>query len=290
MDKENKKESWSTVIKPKTSIWDINFKEIWDYRDLLFLFVKRDIVTVYKQTILGPVWFFVQPLMTMFVYIFVFGNIAQISTDGLPQALFYLSGIIIWNYFADCFNQTSDTFTQNANIFGKVYFPRVIVPLSKVLSALIKFFIQFILFIVVLIYFLIVGAEVTPSFLIVITPILLFLMAGIGLGTGLIFSSLTTKYRDLKFLIIFGVQLMMYATPVIYPISSFGFTNKGLFIREIMFWNPFSHILETFKFIFLGRGEFNIIGLIYSGFFTLTVLLLGILMFNKTEKKFMDTV
>jgi lipopolysaccharide transport system permease protein len=283
-------EHWSTVIKPKTSIWDVNFKEIWDYRDLLLLFVKRDIVTVYKQTILGPVWFFVQPLMTMLVYIFVFGNIAKISTDGLPQAAFYLAGIIIWNYFAECFNQTSDTFTQNSNIFGKVYFPRIIVPLSKVISALIKFLIQLMLFVIVLIYYLVSDEKVNPSFWVLLMPVLILMMAGIGLGSGLIFSSLTTKYRDLKFLIAFGVQLMMYATPVIYPMSSIGYSNGELLLRKLLFWNPFTHIIEAFKYMYLGRGEFSGIGLVYSAIFMLMVLMIGVLVFNKTEKKFMDTV
>ena len=276
---------WDLIIEPQQGLLDVNFKEIWDYRDLLFLFVKRDVVTVYKQTVLGPIWFFVQPIMTMLVYIVVFGNIAGIPTDGIPKPLFYLSGIIIWNYFSECFLKTSDTFTVNQDMFGKVYFPRLIMPLSKVVSGLIKFFIQFILFLVVYLYFLVDGVPVHLGVELLFVPYFIILMALLGLGFGLIFTSMTTKYRDLKFLIQFGVQLLMYATPIIYPMSEI--PEK---IRYFIFFNPLSHIVEGFKLAFLGQGSLTTSGLLYSSVCTLIVLIIGILIFNKTEKTFVDTV
>jgi lipopolysaccharide transport system permease protein len=282
--KDNTK-AWDLIIEPQQGLLDVNFKEIWDYRDLLFLFVKRDVVTVYKQTVLGPIWFFVQPIMTMLVYIVVFGNIAGIPTDGIPKPLFYLSGIIIWNYFSECFLKTSDTFTVNQDMFGKVYFPRLIIPLSKVVSGLIKFFIQFILFLVVYLYFLVDGVPVQLGFELLLVPYFIVLMALLGLGFGLIFTSMTTKYRDLKFLIQFGVQLLMYATPIIYPMSEI--PEK---IRYFIFFNPLSHIVEGFKLAFLGQGSLTTSGLLYSSACTLFVLIVGILIFNKTEKTFVDTV
>lgn len=278
-------DEFDRVIKTKSSFFSLNLKEIWEYKDLLILFVKRDIITIYKQTILGPIWFFIQPLITALTYIFVFNGIAGLSTDGLPPALFYLAGITIWSYFSECFVQTSDTFTQNVNIFGKVYFPRVIIPLSKVISGLIKFAIQSILFLGFFLYYLFNTDVLEPNILILITPFLLILVAGLGLGFGLIFSSLTTKYRDLKFLMQFGIQLTMYASPIIYPLSEV----KGKF-RDLMEWNPFAHIIEAFKYIFTGQGSFSINGLIYSGLFMLIILIMGLLVFNKTEKNFMDTV
>lgn len=284
MAKDNTK-AWDLIIEPQQGLLDVNFKEIWDYRDLLFLFVKRDVVTVYKQTVLGPIWFFVQPIMTMLVYIVVFGNIAGIPTDGIPKPLFYLSGIIIWNYFSECFLKTSDTFTVNQDMFGKVYFPRLIMPLSKVVSGLIKFFIQFILFLVLYLYFLVDGVPVQLGFELLLVPYFIVLMALLGLGFGLIFTSMTTKYRDLKFLIQFGVQLLMYATPIIYPMSEI--PEK---IRYFIFFNPLSHIVEGFKLAFLGQGSLTTSGLLYSSACTLIVLIVGILIFNKTEKTFVDTV
>lgn len=284
MTKDNTK-AWDLIIEPQQGLLSVNFKEIWDYRDLLFLFVKRDVVTVYKQTVLGPIWFFVQPIMTMLVYIVVFGNIAGIPTDGIPKPLFYLSGIIIWNYFSECFLKTSDTFTVNQDMFGKVYFPRLIMPLSKVVSGLIKFFIQFILFLVVYLYFLVDGVPVQLGGELLLVPYFIVLMALLGLGFGLIFTSMTTKYRDLKFLIQFGVQLLMYATPIIYPMSEI--PEK---IRYFIFFNPLSHIVEGFKLAFLGQGSLTTSGLLYSSVCTLIVLIVGILIFNKTEKTFVDTV
>ena len=278
-------EDWDVILKPKRKLLDLNLKSLWRYRDLLFLFVKRDIIIIYKQTILGPLWFFIQPVMTTIIYIFVFGNIAKLPTDGLPQPIFYLSGIIMWNYFSECFIRTSDTFTQNAGVFGKVYFPRLITPISLLISNVLKFLIQFALFFVFFIYYWSSGIDINIQPEIVIFPVLILLLALTGVGFGLIFSSLTTKYKDLKFLIAFGVQLIMYATPVIYPMSTLP-SN----IQSILWWNPLTHIIEAFKFAFLGAGSFDVNGLIYSIFFALVILFFGIIIFNKTEKSFMDTV
>ena len=278
-------EDWDVILKPKRKLLDLNLKSLWRYRDLLFLFVKRDIIIIYKQTILGPLWFFIQPVMTTIIYIFVFGNIAKLPTDGLPQPIFYLSGIIMWNYFSECFLRTSDTFTQNAGVFGKVYFPRLITPISLLISNVLKFLIQLALLFAFCIYYWSSGLDINIQPEIVIFPILILLLALTGVGFGLIFSSLTTKYKDLKFLIAFGVQLIMYATPVIYPMSTLP-SN----IQNILWWNPLTHIIEAFKFAFLGAGSFDVNGLIYSTFFALVVLFFGIIIFNKTEKSFMDTV
>lgn len=264
---------------------DVNLKELWEYRDLLVMFVKRDIVTIYKQTILGPVWFFVQPIMTTLVYVIVFGNIAKISTDNVPGPLFYLSGITLWNYFADSFNKTSTTFVANANIFGKVYFPRLIVPLSIVVSNLIKFVIQLSLFFVVWCWYLFTTDTLSPNLWMLSTVYLLGIMAGLGLGFGILFSSLTTKYRDLTFLIQFGVQLAMYATPIIYPMS----TLSGTY-QKVLWWNPIAHVVEAFRYGFLGSGSPSLSGMIYATVFTAVVLAAGVLVFNKTEKTFIDTV
>lgn len=278
-------EAWDLIIRPKRHLLDIDLREIWNYRDLLYMFVKRDIVTVYKQTILGPIWFFVQPLMTMLVYVVVFGNIAQISTDGIPAPLFYLSGITLWNYFAESFTKTSGTFVTNAGVFGKVYFPRLIVPLSIVGSNVIKFFIQFALFLIIWVWYLLTTESIHPNAWILSTAYCLLLMAGLGLGFGIIFSSLTTKYRDLTFLIGFGVQLVMYATPIIYPMSVLSERYQ-----RVLWWNPISHIIEVFKYGFLGAGEASISGLAYTTLFTLVTLFLGVIIFNRTEQTFMDTV
>lgn len=280
-----KEAEWTTIIRPHSSLFNLKLKELYHYRDLLILFVKRDIVINYKQTILGPLWFFIQPILTMLIFTFVFGNIAGISTDGIPQPLFYLSGIIIWNYFSECFTKTSNTFTENASIFGKVYFPRLISPLSIVISNGLKFIIQFLLFVGLLIYYSTQGFAIRWSTELLLFPFLVILMGVFGLGFGLIFSSLTTKYRDLKFLLVFGVQLMMYMTPIIYPMSSL--PEK---VVNFMWYNPFAHIVESFKAIFLGQGLLSMNGLIYSSILGVSVLLMGILIFNKTERRFMDTV
>jgi lipopolysaccharide transport system permease protein len=278
-------EDWDLIIRPKRHLLDINLKEIWDYRDLLYMFVKRDIVTVYKQTVLGPIWFFVQPIMTMLTYVVVFGNIAKISTDSIPAPLFYLSGITLWNYFSESFNKTSGTFTSNAHIFGKVYFPRLIVPLSVVISNVIKFLIQFALFLVLWVWYLATSDALHPNLWLLSTVYFLFLMAGLGLGFGIIFSSLTTKYRDLTFLIQFGVQLAMYATPIIYPMSTL--SEK---YQRVLWWNPIAHVIEAFKYGFLGSGSASISGLVYTTVFTIVTLALGVIIFNRTEQTFMDTV
>lgn len=277
--------NWDIIIEPKRNMLDLKLKQLWHYRDLLWLFVKRDITVVYKQTVLGPLWFFIQPVMTTFIYVFVFGNVANISTDGVPKPLFYMSGIVLWNYFSECFMRNSDTFSANAGVFGKVYFPRLITPLSLVFSNAIKFLIQFGLFLAVYLYFVIKGADVEPKIELVALPFLVLLMALMGLGFGLIFSSMTTKYKDLKFLIQFGVQLLMYATPIIYPMSTI--PSK---YQTILWWNPITHIMEAFKFGFLGQGSFSLIGLAYSTIFTVLLMIFGTIIFNKTEQTFMDTV
>lgn len=280
-------EEWDLVIEPRSSIFQLQLKDVWRYKYLLLMFVKRDLVSVYKQTILGPVWFFIQPILTTATYVIIFSNIAQISTDGLPPVVFYLAGISIWNYFAETLNATSNTFTANASIFGKVYFPRLVLPLSKIFSGLIKFCIQFLLFALVLLYYLFKGAAVHPDItgILVVTPIVMFIMAGLGLSLGLILSALTTKYRDLAFLISFGIQLGMYATPIIYPISSI--TSK---YKVLIKANPMSSLVEAFRNVFLGKGELSWPWLGYSFVVMVVLLLLGTVIFNRVEKTFMDTV
>lgn len=279
-------EKYSTLIEPKTSLLSVDFKEIWRYRDLFSMFVKRDIITQYKQTILGPAWFFIQPLLTMVMYMIVFGGIAGISTDGLPQALFYLAGILCWQYFADCLNKTSSTFTTNQNIFGKVYFPRLIVPLATVSSNLVRLFIQLFLFLVVYVYYLVIGVNVAPNWYVLLFPVLVLMLAGLALGFGIIISSMTTKYRDLTILFTFVVQLWMYATPIIYPLSTI--TNTT--VRTVMLLNPITSIVETFKYGALGIGSFSWGALGYSFGFMVVLLAVGIVVFNKVQRSFMDTV
>lgn len=280
-------ENWDMVIEPKSSVFALNLREAWKYRYLLSMFVKRDLYAVYKQTILGPLWFFIQPILTTITFVVIFGNIAKISTDGLPQILFYLAGLTLWNYFSETITATSNTFITNANIFGKVYFPRIVMPASKVISGLIKFAIQYLLFILAVVYFMIKGAAIKPDLLgiLVITPISLIIMGGLGLGFGLLLSSLTTKYRDLTFLITFGVQLAMYATPVIYPMSSI--TSRYKWIIKA---NPLSSLVEAFRKVYLGAGELDWNGLLYSFCFMIVLLLVGTIIFNRVEKTFMDTV
>jgi lipopolysaccharide transport system permease protein len=274
------------IIKPKRSLLDLRLTEVWEYRDLLFMFVKRDFLASYTQTILGPLWFFIQPIFTTIMFVFVFGNIAGISTDGQPKILFYLSGLVIWNYFSDCLNKTANVFVSNAGIFGKVYFPRLITPLSIIVSGLMRFSIQFLLFIAVFIFYFVKG-EVTFHWnvAIILLPLLLILMAGFALGLGMIISSLTTKYRDLAMFIGFGVGLLMYATPVIYPLNS-----VPLQYRYIVNANPITPIIETFRYAFLGSGNFNLMYLIYSTTCMVVFLFAGIIAFNKIEQNFMDTV
>jgi len=276
---------FNTVIKPKNKLFDVDFKEIWHYRDLFSMFVKRDIITQYKQTILGPSWFFIQPAITTIMYMIVFGGIAKIPTDGLPQPMFYMAGIVCWQYFADCLNKTSSTFTTNQAIFGKVYFPRLIVPLSTVASNLVRMGIQFIMFIAVYIYFVLTGVSVMPNMYILLLPLLIVMLAGLALGFGIIISSMTTKYRDLTILFTFIVQLWMYATPIIYPLSTMSPKKQW-----IMSLNPVTSIVETFKFGTMGVGTFSWGGLIYSFGFMVVLMGIGIVIFNKVQRSFMDTV
>lgn len=281
-------QDWDLIIKGHTSLFDIKFNDLWRYRDLLLLFVKRDFISFYKQTILGPLWFFIQPIFTTIVFTFVFGNLAGISTDGLPQELFYLAGITSWNYFSDCLTKTSTVFKDNANIFGKVYFPRLIMPLSIIVSNLVRFGVQLLLLLFMMAYFYFfvdgVNFAVTPA--IFLFPILLLLMALLGLGIGLIITAITTKYKDLTFLVSFGVQLLMYATTVIYPLSYAKEKGYG----HIVELNPMTGIIEAFRFAFLGKGEFTFWSIGYSALVTIIVLFLGIIIFNKTEKNFVDTI
>lgn len=274
-----------TVIKPKSSLLEIDFKELWRNKDLFSMFVKRNIVTQYKQTILGPTWFFIQPALTTIMYMVVFGGIAGIPTDGLPQPMFYLAGIVCWQYFADCLTKTSSTFIDNQNIFGKVYFPRLIVPLSTVASNLVRMFIQFLLFVAVYVFYLIKGVHVEPNIYILLVPVLIIMLAGLSLGFGIIISSLTTKYRDLTILFNFIVQLWMYATPIIYPLSTMSPDRQW-----IMALNPLTSIIEAFKYGTMGVGTFNWAQLAYSFGFMVVLLAGGIVIFNKVQRTFMDTI
>jgi lipopolysaccharide transport system permease protein len=276
---------WDLTIEPQSSLFALNLKDVWRYRDLLWLFVKRDFVSFYKQTILGPLWFFIQPLFTTITFTFIFGNLAGISTDGLPQPLFYMAGITAWNYFADCLTKTSTVFKDNANIFGKVYFPRLIMPLSIVASNLVRFIVQMFLFLIMIGYYAIQGAAFNVTWAIALFPFLVLLMALLGLGLGLIITALTTKYRDLAFLITFGVQLLMYATTVIYPLSAAPLKYK--YLIEL---NPMTGIIEAFRYGFLGQGELTWHSLGYSTLVTVVSLVLGVVIFNKTEKTFVDTI
>lgn len=274
-----------TEITPNNRLLNFNFRELYAYRDLISMYVKRDIVTMYKQTILGPLWFVIQPILTTVMFMFVFGNLAGISTDGIPGPIFYFSGIILWNYFATCLNSTSSTFRSNQNVFGKVYFPRLVVPISVTVSNLVKFFIQFAIFLVIYIVYAFKGAGVAPNWYAFLFPLLVVMSAGLALGFGIIFSSMTTKYRDLTFLLQFGVQLWMYATPVIYPLSTMAADKQWIFQL-----NPMTSIIETFKFGSVGNGVFSWGWLAYSFGFMVLLLFVGIIIFNKVEKDFMDTV
>lgn len=278
-------ENWTTIIKPKTGWFDINLKELVQYKDLIVMFVKRDFKTMYKQTILGPLWIIINPLMTTLMYTIVFGNIANIPTDGMPQIVFYMLGTTVWTYFSSCLTKTSSTFTGNAAIFGKVYFPRLVTPISTVISGLINFGVQFLMFLGFMAYFMIKGSPIEPNLWILITPLLLIQLAALALGFGIIISSMTTKYRDLAVLVTFGVQLWMYATPVVYPASQIG--GK---LKTLMMLNPVSPIVESFRYAFLGSGSipWNYLGI--SVVTTLVVLFAGVVLFSRVEKTFMDTV
>ncbi len=280
---ENK--DWTEVIGSQTRWFSINWSEIWGYKDLLYMLVKRDFVTFYKQTILGPLWFIFQPIIMTFTYVIIFGNIAGISTDGIPQFLFYLSGITLWSYFSESLNKVSTVFKDNANMFGKVYFPRLIMPMSIVVSGLIKLGIQFLILLIVLAYYLVFKGNIHPNLWVIAFPLLISLLALQSLGLGMIISSLTTKYKDLVFLVTFGIQLFMFLTPVIYPASILPPNLK--FIFEL---NPLTGIFECFRYGFLGAGAFQPIMIVYSSISALGIFLLGTVIYNKVEKDFMDTV
>jgi lipopolysaccharide transport system permease protein len=286
MNHEEAIKEWDLTIEPQNSLFKLNLKDVWRYRDLLGLLVKRDFTSFYKQTILGPLWFFIQPLFTTITFVFVFGNLAGLSTDGLPQPLFYMTGIVMWNYFSECLTKTSTVFKDNANIFGKVYFPRLIMPLSVVTSNLVKLGVQFVMLILLFAYF-ILTQNYTPqlSYFSLLIPIYLILMAAFGLGLGMIISALTTKYRDLSFLVTFGVQLFMYATPVIYPLSAA--PEKYKYLISL---NPMTPIIEGVRFALLGKGDFSFSALLYTTVVTIVVLFFGTITFNKVEKSFVDTV
>lgn len=284
----NSDKNWTTIIKPKDRLLSVDFGELWRYRDLCMLFVKRNITTQYKQTILGPLWYIVQPLLTMFTYMIIFGNIAHIPTDGLPQPLFYLAGICLWQYFADCITKTSNTFVDNANLFGKVYFPRMVTPISNVISNLLRLGIQLGLFLVVYLIYqcFIIPGQIHTNWYVLLTPVLILMTAGLALGFGLLFSALTTKYRDLQMLLSFFVTLWMYATPIVYPLSLIGDNT----MRLTMSLNPITGIIEAFKYGVLGEGEFDWGLLGYDFGFMVVLLAVGIIIFNKVQKSFMDTV
>ena len=281
-------EKWDIEINAKGSLLDLKLKEVWHYRDLLVLLVRRDFISFYKQTILGPVWFFVQPVITILFYTLIFGNLAGIPVDGLPKPLFYLAGTIIWNYFADCLNKTSTVFKDNAGILGKVYFPRLIMPLSIVLSNLIRFAVQFLLFIILYIIFILKGEHIIPNIAALLLPLLIIMIASLGLGLGMIISAVTTKYRDIAFIVTFGVPLLMYATTVIYPLSvaQAKYPKYSWLIK----FNPITAVIETIRYGLLGKGSFSWELLSYSIISTVLILLIGIVIFNKVEKTFVDTV
>lgn len=282
-------DSWLYTISSKRKLIDFNFKEIWRYRDLLILFVKRDIVTVYKQTILGPLWYIIQPLLTSVIFTLVFNNLGSIKTDGVPPFLFNLAGITAWNYFKECLTGTSNTFKKNENIFGKVYFPRVIMPMSITVSNLLKFMIQLGIFIGFYIYYVSGGSPISVNAYLILFPVYLFMMALLGLGLGMIISSMTTKYRDLTILVSFGVQLLMYLSAVPYPVSE---ARKKFpeFVATLVEYNPLTQIIEGFRFMLLNTGEFNWFGFSYTLVISIVLFLIGIVIFNKTEKSFIDTV
>ncbi len=285
--KEDKNE-WTSVIEPRERLLKVNLREVWNYRDLCSLFIKRNITTQFKQTIFGPLWYIIQPVMTVVIYMVVFGGIAKISTDGLPQPLFYLSGICLWQYFSDCLTKTSSTFIDNASIFGKVYFPRLVIPLANVISNLLRFCVQFGLFLIVYAIYQIwiIPGEIHTNWHILLLPLLVAMLAGLALGFGILFSSLTTKYRDISLLLEYFVRLWMFATPVIYPLSTID--NEKL--RFVMSLNPLTGIVEAFKYAMLGEGQFSWAMLAYSFVFMIVLLSVGVVIFNRVQKTFMDTV
>ena len=278
-------EHWDLEIKPQNSVFNLHLKDVWDYRDLLWLLVRRDFVSFYKQTIFGPIWFFIQPIFTTLIFTIIFSRLAGIATNGAPPALFYMAGTIAWNYFADGLTKTSTVFRDNAAVFGKVYFPRLIMPVSIIFSNLVKFGIQFTLFLIMMTYYLITSDLVHPNLYIILFPVIILFMALLGLGFGLIVTAATTKYRDLTFVVTFGIQLAMYATPIIYPLSAA--PSKFRFLISL---NPMSGLIETFRYGFIGTGEFYLSTFIYSLIATLIVFVLGLITFNRVEKDFVDTI
>lgn len=285
---ETEKEHWDIEIKPRGSNFSLNIKEVWQYRDLLQMYVRRDVVTIYKQTVLGPLWFIIQPLFTTIMYMFVFGNIAQIPTDGLPQPLFYLSGILCWGYFSDCMGKASGTFLGNAGVFSKVYFPRLVVPISSVISNLVRLIIQLGLFLAVYFYFVYNGTDIKPNIYILFFPLLVLMLAGLGLGFGILISSITTKYRDMAILFGFVTGLWMYATPIIYPLSVM--KEKYEEYMWIIQLNPLTSIVEALRYGFMGAGTVDWFWLGYSFIVTIIVIILGSWVFNKVERSFIDVV
>lgn len=281
-------EHWDLEIRPKNSVFDIKLAEVWRYRDLMWLFVRRDFVAQFKQTVLGPIWHVIQPILTTLMFLLLFGKIAKLSSDGIEPTLFYLSGITIWTYFSTCLTNTSNTFVTNAPIFGKVYFPRLVLPISIVISNMAKFGIQFALLIIAMIWYRVFkGVPINFSIYWLAIPLLVFLLAGIGLGCGIIVSSVTTKYRDFALLLVFIVQLGMYATPIVYPLSSI---EKAGMLKTFININPLTPIVEAFRFALFGKGTVSLGGIMYSFIFTIASLLIGAITFSKTERTFMDTV
>ena len=278
-------ENWTKIIEPKSRLLNLKVKQTWDYRDLVYMLVRKDLVVQYKQTILGPLWYIIQPLITAITFTVIFGKIAKIPTDSVPPMLFYLAGTTCWNYFATCLTSTSQVFTANQGVFGKVYFPRIVVPISIIISNSLKFFIQFIVFLGFYFYYIYAGAIINPNMTLFLLPLLVIMAAGLSLGFGMLFSAFTTKYRDLNFLLAFGVQLWMYATPIIYPLSEISAQH-----RWIMAINPMTSVITTFKYAFLGKGFFDWYYLLYSFVFMIILLFIATITFNKVEKNFMDTV
>ena len=281
-------EEWLYEITPKNKFFSLNLKEVWRYRDLLLLFVKRDIVTVYKQTVLGPLWYLIQPLFTSITFTIIFNNVAGISTGSIPPFLFNLAGIMVWNYFTSCLTSTSDTFRANAGIFGKVYFPRLIVPISVVISNLVKFLIQFSIFVAFYIYYVSTGTVIDLNGIVLLFPILIIVMGILGLGLGMLISSLVTKYRDFSYLIGFGVQLLMYLSAVMYPMALI--KEKMPNLAWLVQYNPLAYIIETSRYMLLGIGDVSLFEVLYVVGITAFIFLFGLLIFNKTEKSFIDTV
>lgn len=283
--KDQQDSSWDLIIEPKKSLFDLRLEQVWKYRDLLWLFVRRDFVALYKQTVLGPLWYFIQPIFSTITYVFIFGQLAGLSTDGIPPILFYLTGIATWTYFSDCFLKTANVFKDNVGIFGKVYFPRLIMPISIVMSNLIRFTIQLSLLIIVMVYYYITSDSLHLSWYIILFPVLVILIAAQGLGLGMMISSMTTKYRDLALLASFGITIMMYATPVVYPLSSLSGN-----LKLIISLNPMSPILEGMRLSLLGKGTFDAYSFIYVLFISAIILVVGVVVYNRVEKNFVDTI